>query len=65
MEIPIEDFFEDVLGKAQRGLGLSDRELTSRAGVTIEKLQQAARCDFDEATVRSLAPALILDADSL
>ncbi len=65
MEIPIEDFFEDVLGKAQSGLDLSDSELASQAGVTIEKLKQAARGDFDEATVRALAPALNLDADSL
>ena len=65
MEIPIEDFFEDVLGKAQRGLGLSDRELASKAGVPTEDLKQAARGDFDEATVRALAPVLNLDADSL
>ena len=65
MEIPIEDFYEDVLGKAQSGLGLSDRDLATQAKVSIEKLKQVASGEFDEATVRALAPVLNLHADSL
>ena len=36
--IPLEDNFTDVVGKAQRGLGLSGTALAGRAGVTLGEL---------------------------
>jgi len=36
--IPLEDNFTDILGKAQRGLGLSDADLVRRAGVSAAQL---------------------------
>jgi len=35
MAIPIEDNFEDILGKAQRGLNLAASELAQRAGISV------------------------------
>jgi ribosome-binding protein aMBF1 (putative translation factor) len=40
--IPLEDNAADIIGKAQRGLGISDSELAKKAGVnaqTIRKLR--------------------------
>ena len=36
--IPLEDNYDDVLRKAQRGLGVSDADLASRAAVSAEDL---------------------------
>ena len=38
MEIPIEDFFEDIIGKCQRGLKIDDETLASSAGIDVAKL---------------------------
>ncbi len=65
MQIPIEDYFEDILAKSQRGLGLSDRELAARTGVDPRVIQSLKDGDFSEAPLRKLAPALALDADAL
>ena len=42
-EIPIEDFFEDILAKSQRGLGLSTPELSSLSGVSEEVIASGPR----------------------
>ncbi len=34
MTPPLEDAVEDIIGKAMRGLGLSDEVVAGRAGVT-------------------------------
>lgn len=65
MIIPLEDNCEDIIGKAQRGLGISDTELASRAGLSADEVQSARAGQFDERVVRALAPALHLDADAL
>ena len=36
--IPLEDDFNDVINKAQRGLGVTDEELMQRAEVSAEDL---------------------------
>ena len=36
--IPLEDNFDDVINKAQRGLKVSDTQLAERAGVSPEDL---------------------------
>ena len=39
MQIPMEDNFEDIIGKAQRGLGFSDEDLSFRAGISVRVLR--------------------------
>lgn len=65
MLIPIEDNFADVVGKAQRGLGLADRELASRAGVSLSELQQVKAETYDAAVLQKLASALGLKTQAL
>lgn len=65
MNIPLEDRFEDVLGKAMRGLGISASQLAQKSGVSPDAIQAALDGTFDEATARGIAPALGLDADAL
>jgi glyoxylase-like metal-dependent hydrolase (beta-lactamase superfamily II) len=64
-KIPLEDNFNDVLGKAQRGLQLSDEQLAQKAGVLVADVTRAKEGQFDEAAVRKLAPILNLKADAL
>jgi glyoxylase-like metal-dependent hydrolase (beta-lactamase superfamily II) len=63
--IPLEDKFDDVVKKAQRGLRLNDSELAQRAGVTPEDLRTLRSGVFDERVVRAVAPVLRLAADQL
>ncbi len=65
MPLPLEDFYEDIIGKAQRGLGFSDADLIAQAGIDATALQAAQDSTFVEATARALAPALNLGADAL
>jgi hydroxyacylglutathione hydrolase len=64
-KIPLEDNFNDVLGKAQRGLQLSDEQLAQKAGVTAADISRAKEGQFDETIVRKLAPILNLKTDAL
>src|SRR5262245_13834644 len=63
--IPLEDNFNDILGKAQRGLSLSDSLLSERAGVRLEEVDRAKAGDFDDAVVRKLAGPLKLSAEAI
>jgi glyoxylase-like metal-dependent hydrolase (beta-lactamase superfamily II) len=63
--IPLEDNVADVVGKAQRGLKLSDDALAQRAGVSVPQLATFKDGNFDEAVARKLAPALELGTDAL
>ncbi len=65
MQISIEDFYEDIIDKAQSGLGLSDGQVVNRAGVSPGELEAAKSGEFQELVARALAPVLNLDADSL
>jgi len=65
MSIPLEDFYNDILGKAQRGLKLTDAELASRAGISEETLAKVKEGAFDAAAVRALAAELGLNATAL
>ena len=56
--IPLEDNFSDVIGKAQRGLRLSDTELAEKARVSSQKIRQLREGDFDELAVARIAPVL-------
>lgn len=65
MSLPLEDSFADILGKAQRGLGLSDSALASKSGLDVETVQRLRAGDFDAAALGRLAPALGLSATAL
>ena len=63
--IELEDTFADIVGKAQRGLGISDSELTNTSGANPDSIRKLRDGQFDEATLRAVAPVLDLDADAL
>lgn len=63
--IAMEDNFADVVRKAQRGLGLSDRGLASRAGIPEETLARIKEEQFDAEALRKLAPVLELSPRAL
>ena len=63
--IPLEDNFNDIIGKAMRGLKLTDAQVADRAGVAVDALQTLAGGAWDEMTARKVAPVLGLDADAL
>ena len=58
--IPLEDNFTDVIGKAQRGLQLSDEQLASRAGVSVADLARVKAGDPDESLLKRIASPLNL-----
>jgi glyoxylase-like metal-dependent hydrolase (beta-lactamase superfamily II) len=63
--IPLEDNAADIIGKAQRGLSISDSELAKKAGVSVETIRKLRDGDFDEAVLLSVAPVLDLDGSAL
>jgi hydroxyacylglutathione hydrolase len=63
--IPLEDSFSDIVGKAQRGLKLSDADIASRAGITAEVVAAVKGGSPDEAALRKLAPVLNLASAAL
>jgi hydroxyacylglutathione hydrolase len=63
--IPLEDTFADVIGKAQRGLRMSDTELAEKARVSSQKIRQLRDGDFDELDLLRVAGALGLAARTL
>jgi len=65
MRIPLEDNFEDIIGKAERGLGLSDSAVASRAGLAVEAVQRLRAGHFNEHAARLAAPVLGLNARAL
>jgi hydroxyacylglutathione hydrolase len=56
--IPLEDNVGDIIGKAQRGLGLSDTQLAEKARVNSQTLRKLREGEFDELTVLRIAPVL-------
>lgn len=64
-KIPIEDAVEDVVAKAQSGLGLSDGELAEISGQARDAIRSLRKGDYDEAVARAIAPGLGLNPDAL
>ena len=56
MSIPLEDNVSDIIGKAQRGLGISDSQLAARSGASAEKIQKIRNGDLDDDAVDRVAP---------
>ena len=65
LRIPLEDNFDDVINKAQRGLRMGDAELARRAGISSGALRALKGGMFEEAAVRAVAPVLKLGAEPL
>lgn len=63
--IPLEDNFNDVINKAQRGLKLSDADLAARAEVSAEDLAAVKEGRPIDAVVRRVARHLRLSPDAL
>ena len=63
--ISLEDNAADVIGKAQRGLGISDSELAEKAGVTAQTIRKLREGDFEESALLNVAPVLGLDGRAL
>jgi glyoxylase-like metal-dependent hydrolase (beta-lactamase superfamily II) len=65
MMIPLEDNVGDVIGKAQRGLRISDSQLAERAGVSLDEVRNARDAGARSDVIEKLAPILQLDAGAL
>ena len=65
MATALEDNVGDIIGKAQRGLRISDSQLAEKSAVSPERLRKVRDGKFDEEILRALAPVLNLDPDAL
>ena len=65
MVIPLEDNVGDIIGKAQRGLRISDSELAEKARVSSQKVRKLREGDFDELALLRVATVLGLAARAL
>jgi hydroxyacylglutathione hydrolase len=65
MAIPLEDNFTDVIGKAQRGLQISDSELAQRAGLAQTRIRELREGKIENEALKKIAPVLRLDANAL
>ena len=63
--IPLEDNVGDIIGKAQRGLRISDSELAEKARVSSQKIRQLRAGEFDELALLRVAPVLGLAVRAL
>ncbi|MDB6140747.1 MAG: fold metallo-hydrolase [Verrucomicrobiaceae bacterium] len=65
MSIPLEDLFNDVIGKSRRELGMTEDALSARTGVGVADIKAAMAGEVDEVVLSKLAPALKLDGPAL
>jgi hydroxyacylglutathione hydrolase len=65
MKIPLEDLFEDIVGKAQRGLQLSDQELAHRSDLSLDELRSLKKGSGDPLAIPRLAEPLGLGPKAL
>lgn len=61
--IPLEDAYNDVLGKALRGTGKSPAEIAAASGASVEQIRAVIDGRFDAAIVRAIAVPLGLAPD--
>jgi hydroxyacylglutathione hydrolase len=65
-QIPLEDSFTDIIGKARRGLKLTDdQQLAAKAGLSPADVAKVSSGTADENVLRQLAPVLNLGAQAL
>ena len=66
MQIPLEDFYEDIIGKAMRGRHISEGELSEKTGIDRDTLGRICRGEFsDESALPKIAAQLGLDPGAL
>jgi glyoxylase-like metal-dependent hydrolase (beta-lactamase superfamily II) len=65
MNIPLEDSFTDIIGKAQRGLEISDSDLAEQARLDANVIRKLRRGHYDELALFRVAPVLGLGARAL
>ena len=65
MTIPIEDSYTDIIGKAQRGLGISDSVLAEKAGLSADQIRALKDGAVTADDLRQAATVLDLGPDSL
>jgi len=65
MPIPLEDNFTDIIGKAQRGLQISDSQLAEKSGISAERIRKLRDGDFDRDAIECIAPVLQLNAAAI
>jgi glyoxylase-like metal-dependent hydrolase (beta-lactamase superfamily II) len=65
MAIPLEDKFNDIVGKAMRGLQLSDSQVAEKSGAEAAVVQALRGGEWSEAAARKVAPTLGLGAAAL
>ena len=63
--IGIEDFLEDIVGKAMRGIGISTHQLAKLANVSEAEINKLLDGQCAESVIKSIAPHLQLDPVSL
>jgi hydroxyacylglutathione hydrolase len=63
--IPLEDNVGDIIGKAQRGLRISDTELSEKARISSQDVRKLQEGNFDELTLLRVAPVLGLAGRAL
>ena len=63
--IPLEDTVADIIGKAQRGLGLSDSALAAKTGLSSEQIRRAREGEVERTILERLGPALQLNREAL
>ena len=63
--IHLEDFHEDILGKAMRGLGVGKNEMASRLQCEKSKVEAILSGGVDESLISGMAKELDLDAEKL
>ena len=61
----LEDFHEDILGKAMRGLGIGKNEMAQRLGVGKPEVEAILNGGVDEKLIHSMAGELQLDGGKL
>ena len=65
MAIPLEDNVGDIIGKAQRGLRISDSELAERTGVSVAQIRELREGKIDNNALQKIASPLRLNGDAL
>jgi hydroxyacylglutathione hydrolase len=64
-KIPIEDLFNDMLGKAMRGRGVTPSAAAEKTGISEAKIEALLEGEFDETGVKALAEQFGLHAATL
>ena len=65
MRIPLEDQLPDVIGKARRGLRLTEAQLSQQAGISFEQLESLQGGEIDVPTIGRIAAVLGLEPRAL